>query len=347
MPLEDNDVMNEAVEEIAPEQEAQEEVFESDDSQEEYAEEETQEASSDADPETAEELEEAVIEAIEDGASKEEVKSMIEEYTLNIKGKEVTKTLDLSDRDAVIRELQKAHMMSQTVQEKKAQEKEFDAGLKELMEDPAGTLADLGIDVEEFATQILSQKVEDMKKSPAQREQDKVTSELAAARKELADLKRKDEDGEFQKLVQDELNQFNDEVDSYWDTANPVIPRSPEMISRIANAVEWAESAVDEDGNKIIPDGQRAKVHDVIPLIEKEYLDSIRKIAEDSPIELLEEVFGKQMFDRYRKSKLPKKQVPNNVGNIKQTAQVKKDTKKKAKQSINSFFQDLDDEYGL
>ena len=56
--------------------------------------------------ETESELKDEIEDAIEEGASEEEVKNMIREFTLKVNGKEFKRQIDLNDEEAVKKELQ-------------------------------------------------------------------------------------------------------------------------------------------------------------------------------------------------------------------------------------------------
>src|SRR5690554_5823586 len=65
---------------------------------------------------TAEDLEAQVQEAVENGASKEEIKNMIKEFELKVNGKTVKTKIDLADEEAIKRELQKAYAFNDVSQ---------------------------------------------------------------------------------------------------------------------------------------------------------------------------------------------------------------------------------------
>ena len=79
--------------------------------------------------EIAEDLKDAVEEAIESGASKEEVKSIIKEYQLKVNGKVKNVKVDLSDDNYIKSQLQLAEAARKRMQEsaeiKKLMQQEF------------------------------------------------------------------------------------------------------------------------------------------------------------------------------------------------------------------------------
>jgi 23S rRNA-/tRNA-specific pseudouridylate synthase len=64
-----------------------------------------------------EQLQDQIAEAKASGASKKEIQKMIEKFELKVNGKNVVKEIDLSDKEAIKRELQLALAGRQNMQE--------------------------------------------------------------------------------------------------------------------------------------------------------------------------------------------------------------------------------------
>ena len=98
---------------------------------------------------TEAELEAEIEQAVEDGATEEEVQSMVRSFVLKVDGKEFTKELDLNDEDAVRAELQKAYKGQLSMQQKAEQEKLFKEFLENVQSDPFKMIKQLNPDFDE------------------------------------------------------------------------------------------------------------------------------------------------------------------------------------------------------
>lgn len=284
--------------------------------------------------ETAEELQAEVEEAIEAGATEEEVKNMIKEFDLKVGGKTYKKKLDLSDEDALQRELQMAMAGRQAMQQKAELEKVYEQEIRRLQNNPWEVLSELGFDPLELSESKLREYVQEQQKSPEQVERERIERELIAARKEAEDLKRRHEEMEFAKLQEQAAAELESEIQEALD-AHTTLPKSPKTVMRIADALLWAN----DNG---FPD---ARVTDVLPMVEDDIKREMQDFFNTLPEDMFEAYINQQNLDRYRKSRLPKKAAPNNIKNIKPTADsVKKEESKKEKKermSAKDFFRNL------
>ena len=147
-------------EEIVENNDVQEKVIdnaeiESEESGEEY---EASESEGEVQAETVEELEDELEEAAAKGATEEELKSMVKEFELKVNGKTLTKKLDLSDEEAVKRELQKAYAGQQAMQQKAELERALGQRVNEWKNNPWKFFEELGMDADELAELRMAQR---------------------------------------------------------------------------------------------------------------------------------------------------------------------------------------------
>ena len=83
---------------------------------------------------SAETIENEVQEAIEDGATQEEVANMIRKYELKVNGKTIEKEIDLSDEAAVIEQLQLAAAGRGAMQNNAELERNFEEYQRQVQE---------------------------------------------------------------------------------------------------------------------------------------------------------------------------------------------------------------------
>lgn len=286
--------------------------------------------------ETTEEFKEEVAEAIEDGATEEEVKSMIKKFELKVNGKTIEKEIDLSDEDAIRKELQKSAAFNQTAQESAELKKMYEQNIRRLQDNPWETLKELGLNVEELNEMFLEDRINELKKSPEQIEKEKMESELAQARKRLQEIEEKEkEETEAATLAQAEA-ELEAEIIEALD-AHKSLPPTQTTMSRIADALMYAMDFAEENGY----DPNSVSVADVIPYVEDEYRKEMRSLLDNAPEQMLEEYVGKQNLERLRKNRVAAvKNNPKQV--VKPTANsVKKEEKPKEKVKASDYFRNL------
>ncbi len=285
--------------------------------------------------ETQAELKEEIQEAIEEGATEEQVQNMIKEFTLKVNGKEVTKQLDLSDEEAVKRELQLALAGQNAMQERKELEKAYQSELDRLIKDPYSVLEELGLNPDELAEQRIQARIEEMKKSPEQLERERIERELEDARQRLKQVEEEKETARLTQLEMEAAQELDNEINSALD-AYQSLPKTPLTVNRIADTMLWAMENGMED----------VTVADVIPQVEKELKAEMNQLLENLPDEMLEQYFAGKHLDRVRKRRINEVKT-NNINNIKETAKASEQKlaeKVKEKMSSKDYFRKLGQE---
>lgn len=300
--------------------------------------------------ESVEGLQEEVAEAIQDGATQEDIQEMIETFQLKVNGKEIEKTLDWNDKDSIKRELQLAAAGRGAMQETAELKKLYGESLQDFRDDPRKAMEELGINPMEWAEQMIRGHLEEEAKPEEIKREEKYARDLADARAEVEKLKKANLDKENQENIDREFTSLMKEVDDAFDDPSVRIPRNPDTINRIANMLEWAENEFEEKydpstGQLVrIPSYPDVSVRDIMPLVQNEYQSEISNLVETMPVEFMEEFFGKKMFERHRESRIakhaPKK--PNLSGGGKAPKKEKKDPG-----NYSDFFRDLDKKYGI
>ena len=292
----------------------------------------SEESTTEVQAETTEELKEEIQEAIEDGATEEEVEDMIREFELKVNGKTYKKKLDLSDEEAVKRELQKAYAGQLAMQEKKQLEKNYESEVQRLLQDPWAVLEELGLNPDELAYGRLQRAVEEEQKSPEQREKEALERELQKMREEREREKEEYEQAKFEQLQQEEAVKLENEISEALD-AHERLPKSQKTVMRIADAMMWAMENGFED----------VTAEDVIPSVEEEMREELREIFSDMPEDSFEEWIGKKNIERYRQKRLNSIKTASSE-DIKPTAkavEAKKEKKKKEKIKSKDYFRNL------
>ena len=276
-----------------------------------------------------EQLKGEIEEAIEDGASEEEVKDMIREFELKINGKTVKKRIDLNNEDEVKRQLQLAAAGQSAMQSKAELEKAIRAEYDKLLGDPARFLQENGIDPRDFSEKYIEQLINESQKSPEQVEKEKYMKELEEARREADRLKQEKQDAEFQRMQEQAAVQLDEEISDALDSITS-LPKSPYVVKRFADTLLWAM----ENGH---PD---VTAKDIAPIVENELTSEFNNLFDALPEEAFAKMIGKKNLDRLRKKRVA---AATRKPKVQETARRQDSGDKKPKKPIKmkDFFRNL------
>jgi hypothetical protein len=278
-------------------------------------------------------LRDVVEDALANGASEKEVKSLIRDFQLKVNGKIVNKRIDLSDENALRNELQLSAAARQAMQETANLKKMYESEIGRLRQDPFSVLAELGLDPDQLAEMRIQQRIEEMKKSPEQVEREKIQIELQAAREEARALKEERDSSQFEKLKEQAATQIETEIEQALD-AHKTLPKSRHIVKRIADSMLWAMN-----------NGYDVTAEDVMPMVEKEWRDEMSRLMDDSPEDVLEQLIGQRNIERLRAKRLNVMNTSNakTAASIKSTAASvqKQDNTPKQKIKQRDFFRGL------
>lgn len=312
--MSDEAIANEAIEEVAEES--------SEESLEEQAEESY--SASEESPDTVEELEDAIEEAQEEGASAEEIASMIREFELKVNGKTINKKIDLSDEEAVKRELQKAYAGQQAMQKSAELEKIYAQEIERLKSDPFSVLEELGLDADELAELRIQQRIEEMKKSPEELAREQMQRELEEARQKLREQEEKAKEAEFAKLQEEAARALDDEISTALD-AHTTLAASPYIVKKVADTMMWAMDNGFED----------VTASDVLDTVEAEVKKEISSMMSQLPEEVMEAYLGQKNIDRLRQKRIKAVKETKNVSNLKKESAKPVEKKNEPAKKVN------------
>ena len=325
--MSDENVSAEAVEESVSEESTSEESSQEVESSEESS--ESQEASS-VQAETEEELQEEVEQAIKDGASEEEVKNMIREFTLKVNGKEYTRKIDLSNEDELQKELQLALAGRQAMQKLAETERAHKQDIEKWARDPKNGLKELGIDPVQFAAQVIEEYLQESAKSPQEIEAERRASEYQKMKEENERLRKEFEE----KTRQAEMAKVEKEIETDILSAlegDPELPANPEVIAMVADNMLWAMQNGWDD----------VSAADVLPTVKAELQNKFRTIAGSlKSTSALKALLGDDILNNLREERVQQasKQV-NTLNNIKPASKVEEKKEEPVKKiSLKDFM---------
>ena len=323
----------EVVEESAPAEEIVESAEELvEDSGEELAEDSGEESLAEASEDLSDEELDAVEEAIEDGATAEEVRELIETFKIKVNGQEKEVTLDFNNKEDIVRRLQMAEAAQEAFQKASQIEKAHMSEVERLKANPWEVLSELGFDPDELAEERIEQLVREMSMSPEEKaareadlERQKQQEELETLRRQLKEKEEAEKSREFEILQQQAKADLEVEIDDAI-SGTTQLPKSDYVQKRVADALMFAM----ENGQP------KAKAHDVAPIVEKEIKAELQQFMENVPDQLLEEFFGKKLNDRLRKQRL--KKMPAQKKIVDSGKNVAKKDEKREKININDWL---------
>lgn len=225
--------------------------------------------------------------------TKKEAQAMKKKLKLKVDGQEEEVEFDLSDEQALIRELQKSRAFDKRNKEHMSFKSQVDQMLKMLQDAPEEVLEKFGIDVDKLAETRLSRRVEEMKKDPKEIENEKMQKELEELRKEKKRIEEEKQQAEQEKLRNQAATAIENDISSALESGKSFLPKnSPWVLRTIGQYMYMAAT----NGYP------QVSAKDVLPLVEKEYRTQFQELAGSLSEDKLEELVGKANLDRYRKS---------------------------------------------
>jgi hypothetical protein len=199
-------------------------------------------------------------------------------------------------------ELRKQLQLARVAQKRMQQFSEYEKGVKGLLEtlktDPLKVLADprLGIPIDvqrKMADAIINNEIEEMSKSPEQKEAEKRQKEYEQLKKELEDTKKKQEQERFQMMQAQAAKEFDVEISSAIEKAG--LPKNARTVKYLADAMLLCYD------NKI-----DMTFEELVPYVRKEIMGDFRDLIGALPDEEFEDWLGKDQVGRLRKRSLAK-----------------------------------------
>lgn len=273
----------------------------------------------------AETAKEAVVEA----------KKRIKQLKLKFNGKESVEDLpfEIDDDPKAIeymtKQLQMAKLGQSKAQEFSKLESDVTAFLKELKSNPRKALSNpaIGIDVKQFAAEILEEEIRQSQKSPAEIEKEKLEAELKSMKEERENEKKSAQEKEYARLVEQEYERYDNQISNALSKSD--LPKSPYVINKITDYMIMA-----------LQNKQDIPVESVVELARTEILDDIKQMFDVMPAEMIETMLGKNNLSKVRKSKVAAAKAPPQPlkSSIKDVAGPSKEAKSEEKVSFKDFF---------
>lgn len=252
---------------------------------------------------------------------------------LKFNGKETVEDLPFEVDDAQLewmtKQRQKAMLADHKAQDYSQLEREIGAFIQELRTNPKKALANpaIGLDIKEFAAQILQEEIEQSQKTPDQIRQEELQRELEELKAEREREKQEFSQKELERLTEREYERYDNLMSSAIESSD--LPKSPYVVKKMT---EYMMMGI-ENGIDVQPS-------DIIPILRDEIHRDIQEMFQVMPAEVIEQIIGKQNLDKLRKNRVKGAQVPVPVKSAFKDVGVKKEEPKKEekRQTIKDFL---------
>ena len=312
-----------------PEEEVSEEIEEEAEAIEEVESEEAVEVQA----ETEEELEEEIKEALEDGASEEEVKDMIRQFTLKVDGKEFIKELDLNDEDEIKRQLQLAHKGQKSTQELQELKKMYSSELQRLQQDPFAVLKELdpNFDPLDLSASYIDKLMKEQEMSPEEKEQQERQREFDQLKQERDALRKEKEDQAREQEMAKLAAQIENDIMDALESDNELVA-DKETIALVAENLMWAAEKGMED----------ITAKDVLPTVKEQLRQNFQRSASRfRDTSILKKYMGDDLVNKLREERIEQaKKVVKSASSINKgtTPPTDKEKEERPKLKLSSLF---------
>lgn len=263
-------------------------------------------------------------------------KKRVNSLMLKFNGKEYEEKLpfeiDEDQSDWMRKQLQLAKMSQTKSQEVASLEKEVVAFLQELKTNPRKALANpmIGIDIKQFAADILEEEIENSRKSPEQLQREELQRELKALKDEREAEKRQSEQHQEQITLERLYDKYDTMISSALDS-NPDLPTTPYIVDKMT---KYMAIAVDE--------GYEPDMGIITNIVREEINEDIQHLLKVLPVDKVEALIGKDVLNKLRTSRLASaKKAPTSMkSGIKDVAakRIESAAAPVQKQTIRDFF---------
>lgn len=259
-------------------------------------------------------------------------KSNKKKFKIKVDQKEEEMDLDLDNEEEIRRHLQLSRAAQKRMQESNDLKRDVSDLFTRMNTDPFSVLADkeggLGLDVDDLVRQYVEKKLADAEKSPEQLAFESTQNELKKLKAERETEKKQREQEQYNAQLQNEIIRYDQMMTKTLENSEFKKP-SPYLVKKMSDYLMLGV----QNGLDVTPD-------DILPIVRDEIQSEIRELINSAPENVIEELFGKEIFNKMRKKNLAKaKQAPIHASSIKDTG-AKKGPAEKPSEKINykQFF---------
>lgn len=267
-------------------------------------------------------------------AKKEEIKAANKKkLKLKIDGKEEDYELDLDNEDELRKHLQLSRAAQKRMSEMAEMKKDVTDLITRLNKNPLEFLADadngLGLNVEDLVKDYVQKRLADAEKSPEQLKAEANERKLQQIMAEREAEKAEMEKQRYETALQNDIIKYDNMITKTLENSEFKKP-TPYVVKKISDYLILA-----------VENGIDATTDDILPLVREEIQSEIRELIASAPEDVIDSMFGKEIFNRMRKKNVANaKQKPVHASNIRDTGEnsSSKPVKESEKISYKQFF---------
>jgi hypothetical protein len=258
--------------------------------------------------------------------SKKEQKDLAKElkkkFKLKVDGKEVEEEVDFNDEEGMIKRLQLGKAAQKRMQEATELRKAAEEFIDMLRKNPRKVLSDpnIGVDLKQFAQEIINEEIENAAKSPEQVEKEKLQKELEELKGKFEKDEKERKEREFSRLQAEQEEKIQGDIETALSSNE--LPKTPYTVRKMAEMMMLAlQNDID------------LSPKDLVPLLRKQMSSDIKELFSSSSDEVLEEMLGKDTISRLRKrtvAKVKQQQVAQTANSVKSAAKTEEKSEKKS-----------------
>jgi hypothetical protein len=254
-------------------------------------------------------------------------KKLIKKYQIKVDGKIEDIELDLDNEEQIKKHLQMSKAAQKRMQEATELRKAAEEFIEMLRKNPRRVLTDpnIGVDLKQFAQEIINEEIEQASKSPEQLEKEKLQRELEELKSKFEKEETQRKEREFQRLQAEQEEKIQNDIESALSTNE--LPKTPYTVRKMAEMMMLAlQNDID------------LSPKDLVPLLRKQMNSDIKELFSASSDDVLEELLGKDTISRLRKrtvAKVKQQQVAQTANAVKSTGQAEVKAEKKEDQRIH------------
>lgn len=219
-------------------------------------------------------------------------------YNLKVDGREEAFDFDPSDEAELIKHLQ----MSKAATKRMQETSELRQGVAELIQalqtDPAKVLADPRLNIppemkRKLAEAIMNNELEEMAKSPEQKEKERLQKEYENLKKQVEEEKKGREAAELRALTEQQAVHLDQSISSAIEKSG--LPKNARTVRYFAEGLMFA-----------VQNNLNLSAEDLIPTVKKQALAEFKELVTLMPDEEFESFLGKDQISRIRKRSIAK-----------------------------------------
>ena len=264
-------------------------------------------------------------------ASEKAAAAMRKKFNIKVDGNFEDVELDMSNEDEIRKHLQLSKVSQKRMQESAEMRKGVQELLDTLRTNPLAVLTDPRLQIPEdirkrLAESIINDELQEMSKSPEQREKEKLQKEYERLKSEMENEKKGREAAEFARMQEQAAVQYDNDISEAIAASG--MPKNARTIRYYAEALKFC---VQNDLN--------LTAKDLIPYVKKQALSEFREMMTALPDDDFESWLGKDQLSRIRKRNIAKAKAIEGANSIQSTgAEVNKPKEEAKKISYKNFF---------